>query len=74
MRTPSTAGSPTMTLAQPLAQLRGDRVEMLARHDRAPDRGALLARLDRHLARHLLDEQVELLVVRRARRGRGSRS
>ena len=62
--TPSTAGSPKTTSRQPLAQLRGNGVEMLARHDRAADRGALLPRLDRHLARHLLDEQVELLVAR----------
>ena len=65
---PRPTGRRRRRLRQPLAQLRGDRVEVLARHDRAPDRGALLPGLHRHLARHLLDEQVELLVVGRARR------
>ena len=60
-------------LGQPLAQARRDRVEMLRRHDRAPDRGALLPRLGRHLARDLLDEEVELLVVGRDVGARGSR-
>ena len=61
-------GRRRLTLASRVAQPRGHRVEVLARHDRAPDRGALLARLDRHLARDFLDEQVELLVVGRRRR------
>ena len=60
-------------LGEAIAQPRRHRVEVPARHDRAPDRGALLAGLDRHLARHFLGEQVELLVVRARRRGRGWR-
>jgi hypothetical protein len=65
MRTPSTAGSPTTTLASRARERLGHRVQVLARHDGAADRGALLAGLDRHLARHFLDEEVELLVVGR---------
>jgi hypothetical protein len=45
-----------------------------ARHDGAADGGALLAGLDRHLARHLLHEQVELFVVGRDTRAPGWRS
>ena len=52
-------------LRQPLPQVLGDGLEMAARHDRAPDRGALLPRLGRHLARHLLDEEIELHVAGR---------
>jgi len=70
MRTPSFAGSHawprpwwatrrTTACAQALSH----RVEVLARHDRAADGGALLARLHGHLARDLLDEELELLVV-----------
>ena len=44
------------------------------RHDRAADRRALLAGLDRHLGDDALDEQVELGVVDGRRRGRGSSS
>ena len=51
-----------------LRQSRRDRLGDLAGdaggHDHAPDRGALLAGLDRHLGDHALDEQVELRVAR----------
>ena len=45
------------------------RVELGARHEDAADGGAFLPRLDRHLARDLLDEEVEL---RRAGGGVGA--
>ena len=41
----------------------GHSVEVLARHDGAADRGALLAGLDGHLARHLFHEEVELSLI-----------
>ena len=44
-----------------------------AGHDDAADGSALLARLYRHLARDLLDEEVEFRRARRRLRGRGSR-
>ena len=50
-------------LGQARGQALGHGVEVAPRHDGAPDRGALLPRLDRHLARDLLDEELELLVV-----------
>ena len=46
-------------LGEPLGQRRLHRVEMRGRRHRAADGGAFLPRLDRHLARHFLDEQVE---------------
>ncbi len=50
-----------------LRQAGGDRLDDVVgdrgRHDRAPDRSALLAGLDRHLGHDALDEQVELGVV-----------
>ena len=52
-------------LRQPRAQPRRDRIDLRSRHDRAADRGALLARLHRHLARDFLDEEIELFVVGR---------
>jgi hypothetical protein len=65
MRTPSTAGSPTTVLASRAHAAPRPPRPGAARHDGAADGGALLAGLDRHLARHLLDEEVELLVVGR---------
>ena len=47
----------------------GDGGDLVARHEGAADGGAFLPGLDRHLARDLLDEQVEL---RAARRGVGA--
>ena len=52
-------------LGQALLEFGGDGVDLVSRHQRAADGGAFLARLLRHLARHFLDEQVELFVVGR---------
>ena len=52
-------------LGQPGAQCGGHGVQLATRHDGAADGGALLAGLHRHLARHLLDEQLEFGVVGR---------
>jgi hypothetical protein len=56
-------------LGQAGTQGLGHRVQLRARHDGAADGGALLAGLDRHLARHLLDEELELRVVGRRTSG-----
>jgi hypothetical protein len=50
---------------QPLAGGLDDVVDQVPGDERAPDRGALLAGLNRHLGDELLDEQLELRGVRR---------
>ena len=52
-------------LGQPFGECLLHRIKILRRRHRAPDGGALLPRLDRHLGRHFLDEQVELGRARR---------
>ena len=69
MRVSSARGSPTLVLASRSRQRLLDRVEIVGRRHRAADGGAFLPRLDRHLGRDFLDEQVEL---GRARRGVGA--
>ena len=59
---------------QPVAQRVGDRGELRARDEGAADGGAFLPGLDRHLARDLLDEEVELRGAGERRRGRAGRS
>ena len=56
-------------LGQALAQALGHGVDVFRRHDGAADGGAFLPGLDRHLAGHFLDEEVELRVVRGDFRG-----
>ena len=51
-------------LRESRAQGLGHRVDAIARHQRAADRRALLARLDRHLADHLAHEEVEFRAAR----------
>ena len=46
-------------LGEPFAQCLFERIHMFGRGHRAADRGAFLARLHRHLARDLLDEEIE---------------
>ena len=46
-------------LAEPRGERFGHRIGLLRRHEDAADRGALLPRFHRHLARHFLDEGVE---------------
>ena len=56
----SSAGRPPPPWPGARGDALGHGVEVLARHDGAADGGALLAGLHRHLAHHLLDEEVEL--------------
>ncbi len=60
---------PDLGFRQAIGERLLDCVEILGRSHCAPDRGALLPRLDRHFRRNLLDKQVEL---RRAGRGLGA--
>ena len=69
MVTPSSRGLPILALPSRSIKRRLDGVEMLGRRHGAADGGAFLPRLDRHLARHFLDEQVEF---GRPRRGVGA--
>ena len=60
MRVSSARGSPTLVFASRSAERLLDRVEIFGRRHGAADGGAFLPRLDRHLGRDFLDEQVEL--------------
>ena len=60
MRVSSARGSPTLVFASRSASACLDRVEILRGRHGAADGGAFLTRLDRHLGRDFLDEQVEL--------------
>ena len=68
MRTCSSRGSPTTTLARRRLDRLRRRFGVRRRNDRLADRGAFLARLRRHLAHHFAHERVELRLA-----GRGVR-
>ena len=68
--TPRLGGSPTTTAASALGHRAGDRVDQGRRHERTPDRRALLAGLDRHLASPAaVTYRVELRACRRPASG-----
>jgi hypothetical protein len=67
MRTLSLRGLPTVVLGQACADRFGGGFVQRLGHEDAADGGALLAALDRHLARHFLGQQLECLAARAPR-------